>query len=50
MGMWYMMVAIPDTTDYKPQFYLLRYNAPWSVENQLTFWRNMPPPSSGSKK
>jgi hypothetical protein len=34
--------------DYE-QFYLLRYNAAQSVENQRMFRRNIPPPSSGWK-
>jgi hypothetical protein len=31
------------------EFYLLEYNSMWFVEGQLTFWRNMSPPSSGLK-
>jgi hypothetical protein len=35
--------------EMKSTTYLLRYNATYSIENQLTFWRNISPPSSGSK-
>jgi hypothetical protein len=31
------------------EFYLLGYKAVKSVESQLKFWRNISPPSSGSK-
>jgi hypothetical protein len=31
------------------EFYLLGYNAVYSVESQLMFRRNIAPPSSGSK-
>jgi hypothetical protein len=35
--------------EYYEVFYLLGCNAMQSAENQLTFWRNMLPPSSGVK-
>jgi hypothetical protein len=31
------------------ELYLLRHNAVWSFENQLTLWRNKSAPSSESK-
>jgi hypothetical protein len=34
--------------DYK-KFFILGYNALWSYESQLTLWRNILPPFSGSK-
>jgi hypothetical protein len=37
-----------DSSGYE-EFYLLRYNIMYSIEIQQTFWRNMLPPSSGSK-
>jgi hypothetical protein len=37
-----------DSSHYE-EFFLLGYNAMWSVESQQMFWRNMSPPSSGLK-
>jgi hypothetical protein len=35
--------------EVEEEFCLLGYDGVWSIESQLTFWRDMPPPSSGLK-
>jgi hypothetical protein len=44
------MNRVPSEQSLKQEYYLPGYNDVQSAESQPTFWRNMSPPSSGSKK
>jgi hypothetical protein len=44
------VMSLSETSEYPEEFYLLRYNAVYSVESQPTFRRIISPPSSGPMK
>jgi hypothetical protein len=43
------MIISKESVTYVENYYLLGYNAVWSIVSQLKFWRNISSPSSGSK-
>jgi hypothetical protein len=51
--LWYILITLQSGCVVKlflhKEYYLLGYNAVYSVENQPTFRSNIPPASSGSK-